>query len=275
MEADDTPTADPYTPIEIRCYFVRKRNCLAVRGQFAPLFVDYYLHLANNHLQVTQFQDGILKDGLVALTLHLASRPWKEHHAWTIHFQRPMVNLFLCGDNTTSKVVGRTFDRDVKDVQRNMFFSQVIESHSHEPRTSAVEFEGNNVFRAAEQFYLQSEQRLGRIFDYGDEDYVMLSAQPQCDEEWLDSLTAEDARNMDKTEELSLLETRVYHFECGCSEPRIWEVLAPHCTNGAADLFENEEQLQVSCRRCGAQYRILREQFEAYLESRTARRTRD
>lgn len=269
MEPEDIPAPEPFTPIEIRCYFVRKRNCLAVRGQFAPLFVDYYLHLASNHLQVTQFQDGVIKDGLAAITLHLASRPWNEHHAWTLHFQHPMVNLFLVGDNAASKVVGRTFDRDVKDAKKNLFFSQVMHANQTEPRTSAVEFTGNNVFRALEQFYEQSEQRQGRLFDYGDEDYVLIVAQPDVDQAWLENLTVEDVREMDKQEELSLLETRTYHFECGCSEQRIWEVLAPHCAGGAADLFEEAEQVQVSCRRCGAQYRILREQFEAYLESRT------
>ena len=252
MEADDIPTPEPFTPIEIRCYFVRQRNCLAVRGQFAPLFVDYYLHLASHHLVVTQFQDGILKDGLAALTLHLASRPWNEHHAWTLHFQHPMVNLFLVGDNASSKVVGRTFDRDVKDVKTNLFFSQVMLANQTEPRTSTVEFAGNNVFRAAEAFYLQSEQRVGRIFDYGDEDYVLICAQPGCDEAWLEGLTNEAVRDLDKMEDLSLLETRTYHFECGCSEQRIWEVLAPHCSGGAGDLFESAEQVQVSCRRCGA-----------------------
>ncbi len=30
---------------EIRCYFVRKRNCLLVRGRFSGMYMDYYLHL--------------------------------------------------------------------------------------------------------------------------------------------------------------------------------------------------------------------------------------
>ena len=274
MQPEDTPPTDPFTPIEIRCYFVRGRNALMVRGQFAPLFVDYYLHMAQHNLHPTQFQDGVLKDGLAALVLHLASRPWNEQHAWTVHFQKPLVNLFLSGDNDTSKVTGRVFDRDVKDTRHNLFFSQLIKPGLDEPRTSTVEFEGSNVFRATEHFYAQSEGRTARFFDYGDEEYVFISAQPQCDVAWLESLDVEKVRELDTTEELSLLETRVYHFECGCSERRIWDVLAPHCRNGADDLFGAEEMLSVSCRRCGATYRIQREQFEAFMESRLNQESR-
>ncbi len=265
MQSDDFPTTDSFSSIELRSYFVRHRNALAVRGQFAPLFVDYYLHLAGNALTLSQFQDAALKDGLAAMTLHLAARPWNEQHAWTLHFQKPLVNLFLCGDNQESKVAGRIFDRDVKDTRTNLFFSQLVKPGLAEPRTSTVEFNGPNVFRAVEHFYEQSEQRLARFFDYGDEEYVFISAQPGCDEAWLQGLDTEAIRTLDQTEELSLLETRYYHFECGCTEQRIWQVLAPHCRGGAEDLFGADEQLMVSCRRCGANYRILREQFEAYL----------
>jgi molecular chaperone Hsp33 len=267
VEAEDTPSNDPFSTIEIRSYFVRGRNALAVRGQFAPLYVDYYLHLSQHNLKLSQFQDGVMKDGLTALTLHLSSRPWNEQHAWTVHFQKPLVNLFLCGDNQTSKVTGRIFDRDVKETEQNLLFSQLIKSGLNEPRTSAIQFTGPNVFHAVEKFYEQSEQRLGRFFEYGEEDYVFITAQPQCDEAWLMSLDTETVRQMDQQEELSLLETRYYHFECGCSERRIWEVLLPHCRNGADDLFGSDEHLDVSCRRCAAHYRIQREQFEAYLEA--------
>jgi molecular chaperone Hsp33 len=267
VQPDDSPLPDPFSTIEIRSYFVRHRNALVVRGHFAPLFVDYYLHLAQNKLVLSQFQDAAMKDGLAALTLHLASRPWNEQHAWTLHFQKPLVNLFLCGDNQSSKVAGRIFDRDIKDTRTNLFFSQLIKEGLSEPRTSTVEFNGSNIFRATEHYYLQSEQRVGRYFDYGDEEYVFISAQPGCDLPWLEALDTEAIRELDKREQLSLLETRFYHFECGCTERRIWQVLAPHCRGGAEELFGAEEHIDVSCRRCGSNYRIQREQFEAFLAS--------
>ena len=38
-------------PVEIRCYFVRQRNCLLVRGKFSDLYMDYYLHLMQHEGQ--------------------------------------------------------------------------------------------------------------------------------------------------------------------------------------------------------------------------------
>src|SRR6056297_1594322 len=86
-------------PIEIRCYFVRERNALAVRGEFSSIYTDYYLHLMQHRIRYGEEQDNILKDGLAAMTLHLASRPWNEAVAWTINWQDPLQNIFLTGSN--------------------------------------------------------------------------------------------------------------------------------------------------------------------------------
>jgi molecular chaperone Hsp33 len=269
VDSEDTPSSDPFSQIELRSYFVRKRNALLVRGQFTDLFVDYYLHLAQNNLVLTSYQDSSLKDGLVAMTLHLASRPWNEHHAWSIHIQNPTLNLFLCGDNATSRVTGRAFSKEVtSSTDRNMMAAQMQRKGMTEPRSSMVEIGAEGMFRAIEHFYAQSEQRTARIFELDDENYVFITAQPQCDLDWLNELTVAAVRDLDQYEELSLLEQRSYHFECGCDLRRIWDVLLPHCINGVADLFGLDEFLQVGCRRCGAEYRIQREQFEAYWQSR-------
>jgi len=37
--------------VDLRSYFVRKRNALLVRGRFSPLYLDYYLHLMQHALQ--------------------------------------------------------------------------------------------------------------------------------------------------------------------------------------------------------------------------------
>ena len=36
--------------IEVRCYFVRDRNALAVRANFAPAYLDHYLHLMQHEI---------------------------------------------------------------------------------------------------------------------------------------------------------------------------------------------------------------------------------
>ena len=53
-------------PIQIRCYFVRERNALLVRGEFSSLYTDYYLHLMQHQIRYEEPQDNLLKDGLAA-----------------------------------------------------------------------------------------------------------------------------------------------------------------------------------------------------------------
>ena len=64
--------------IEIQCYFVRERNALLVRGDFSPLYTDYYLHLMQHGIRHSPELDGMLKDAMAMLTLHLTARPWAE-----------------------------------------------------------------------------------------------------------------------------------------------------------------------------------------------------
>ena len=45
-----------------------------------------------------QENDQKLKDALAGCALHLASRPWGEVSAWTIHFADPLINIFVTGN---------------------------------------------------------------------------------------------------------------------------------------------------------------------------------
>lgn len=261
----DVPPAEAASPLSLKCYFVRHRNALLVRGGFSGFFMDYYLHLMEAGIKHPPELDRMLKDALVGVVMHCAARPWNERHAWTVNFQHPLANFFVTGDNTNACVAGRVFTEDVKRAERSVFYAQA-QKHLDEPRLSAVEIDGANFLRAVEQFYQRSEQRMARFFEYGPDDYVFLSAQPQCDLPWLEGLTDEAIRQLDKTEELSLLEERTYHWECGCNQERIYQVLAPHARQGMEDLFAGDEFLKITCPRCARQYRAHREQFEAWLE---------
>ena len=68
--------------------------------------------------------------------------------------------------------------------------------------------------------------RLGRYFQHGPEDFVFVSAQPQCDLAWLEQLDDAAILTLDQTEQLSLLERRSYRWECGCTQARMFAVLA-------------------------------------------------
>lgn len=93
----------------------------------------------------------------------------------------------------------------------------------------------------------------------------MISAQPGCDLDWLRGLDDERVRALDATETLSLLEQRAYRWACGCSQERMFSILAPIMRADAAELFGGEAAIRISCPRCGALHIITREALEAYV----------
>ena len=252
--------------IKVRSYFVRGRNALVARADLGELYVDYYLHQGQHGYQHVPAHDAMLKEALAALMLHCASRPWNETWAWTIHFAEPLLNLFVTGDNRRGMLVGQLFTENVKAYPRGRFAADMVRERG-EPRRSVVEFEGAEVFPAVEHFYAQSEQRPARYFRHGPEDFVMVSAQPQCDLAWLEALDEDAIRALDTTETLSLLEERRYHWECGCSQERMLAVLGPMMRSDPAGLFGDGEVLRISCPRCGARHTVTREALEAYVSA--------
>lgn len=263
----NTPSQDPGPePVEIQCYFVRERNALAVRGRFSPLYTDYYIHLLEHQVRYSAEDDLALKDALAALTLHLASRPWNEAIAWTLSWQDPLKNVFVTGSNRQGNVTGRVFTEDVRERENNLFYVNTIVD-GQAGRQSMIEVDRFDFFHIGERYYDQSEQRLGRYFRHSDEDYLLITSQPDCDLAWLESLDDDAIRTLDSDEELSLLETRVYQFDCGCSQDRIFPLIASMSDEVKEEIFGNSETLPASCPRCGARYIITREALEAFVKA--------
>ena len=249
--------------VEVRTYFVRGRNALLARGDFGPLYIDYYLHLADQKLRYANDHDAMLKDALAAMTLHLASKPLDEVAAWTLNFHEPNVNLFVTGKSRPGSVTGRVFTEDVRDFGKNILISQATRP-DHAPLQSMIEFNTHEIFPSVEQFYDQSEQRPTRLFRYDEEDIVMISAQPDCDLDWLAALTEEDVRALEGKETLSLLEQRNYIFHCGCSVERLYPIIAKLNEEDLAYLFQQDEAVSLQCPRCGVRYVTPRTHFLAW-----------
>lgn len=249
--------------IEVRTYFVRGRNALVARADFSELYASLYLHQMDHGMRFAPEYDQLLRDALAAITLHCASRPWKETAAWTVNFQSPLANIFVGGDNRQGSVVGTVLTENVKEAERNVFYADTL-AENQPLRRSVVEFEGSDFLKAAETFYRQSEQRPARIFRHDEEDLVLIAAQPDCDIAWLEGLDEAAVRRLDEDAELSLLEKRNYRFECGCTQERMMASLASVMRRGE-DLFENEETLRIHCPRCGARHTITQEGMEAFL----------
>ncbi|MDQ6622254.1 MAG: Hsp33 family molecular chaperone HslO [Verrucomicrobiota bacterium] len=254
--------------LKVRTYFVRERNALVARADFSELYVDYYLHQGQYGYHHAPAHDGMLKEALAALTLHCASRPWNEAWAWTIHFQEPLLNLFVTGDNRRGIIVGQIFTENVKNDGRNLFCADLVREREAS-RRSSIEFTSRTPFAIVEEYYARSEQRPARYFQHGPEDFVMISAQPGCDLEWLHSLGDEEVRALDGKETLSLLEERIYRWGCGCSPERMFTILAPMMRADPAGLFGEEAAIRISCPRCGARHTVTRASLEAYLAEKT------
>lgn len=266
MSDNAIPTQEPddSTSLEVRTYFVRGRNALVARAAFESLYVDYYLYQGRLGVQHAPFHDGLFKELLAALTLYCASRPWNETIAWTAHLERPRLNLFATGDNPRGTIVGQIFTDNVKEMGKNLFFADVARGSQPQHRSS-VDFEGLKLFQAAEIFHARSEQRPARYFAHGEEDFVLVAAQPDCDLDWLASLTDDAIRALDQTEQLSLLETRSYRWHCGCTQDRMMAALGPVMKTDPTGLFGEEASLRMRCPRCGLRYLITREGMEAWL----------
>lgn len=248
--------------VPVRSFFVRNRNALLVRGHFSPLFMDYYLHLMQHGLRNDKEADEMIKDLLAAVTLHLCSRPQDEVCAWTVHVQRPLLNLFVTGGSRPGRVTGRVFADDVKDTGKNLFIATVNRGQEV-GRQSMVDFETRDMLEAVEHFYTQSEQRVTRFFRGEDEELIMLSAEPDCDEQWLLALEEEDLLVLGQKEHLTPLETRPYIFECGCSIDRLYPLIDRLSDDDLDHVFA-DGLATITCPRCAAIFRAPRVDFDEW-----------
>ncbi|WP_035601250.1 Hsp33 family molecular chaperone HslO [Haloferula sp. BvORR071] len=256
MPEPEEVQVEEYTKVE--SIFVRHRNALLLRANFTPIYTDYYLHLMQHGIRHSADLDQMLKDSFAGLTLHLVARPWAETIAWTANLRAPRVNVFVTGGSLQESITGRLFTEDVREPDRNFFYSQTTAKNLPEPRLSTVEVEGRDPLAWVEQYYAQSEQRPARMFRHEDEWFSLIVAQPDCDEAWLAGLDAESAERIQATEETTLLETRRFRFHCGCDLSKILPVLGSW-RERPDDLFEDADVITVQCPRCAARYKVTRD----------------
>jgi molecular chaperone Hsp33 len=249
--------------VSVRSSYIRHRNVLAIDAELSPLFVDYYLHLNDIHLRPDPEIDRMEKDLLAALLLYACSRPWNEQFAWTLNIADPSVNLFAAVDNDPGHVIGTVFQEGVRETERSQFFAESVRGNEERHR-SVVEFDSVSILRACETLFMQSEQRHVRLFEFKEERYLMLGAQPDCEIDWLKQLRPDEAEEVLETEECSLLEERRYVWSCGCGHDRLVQLTAAATRSDPSEIFGEDHTVAVTCPRCGRRYRITREMVEAY-----------
>ncbi|MCX8497031.1 MAG: Hsp33 family molecular chaperone HslO [Akkermansiaceae bacterium] len=246
---------EEFTTVE--SIFIRHRNALMLRGQFTPIYTDYYLHLMQHGIRPPADLDQLLKDTLAMLTLHLVARPWAETIAWTANLRAPRINVFVTGSSLMESITGRVFTEDVREPDRNFFYAQTTLAGA-EPSLSTLEIDGKDPIAWVSQYYDQSEQRPARAFRLDDENFVLIAAQPDCDLEWLASLDSAAVQAISQTEETTQLETRRFRFHCGCTVEKILPILSGW-KNRLDDLFGDEQSINIQCPRCAATYQITRD----------------
>lgn len=249
--------APPEDSTRIESIFVRHRNVLMLRGHFPDIYTDYYLHLMQYGLKYPEQLDQALKDLLALLTLQLVARPRSETTAWTINLRAPRVNLFVTGSSKQGQVTGRCFTEDIREPDRNLFYTQTTVD-GREPSLSSIEVEGLDPLRWIEALYAQSEQRPGRAFRLPDETFVLIAAQPDFDAEWLDGLDEKAVAAIEAVEETKLLETRLIRFHCGCTLERVLPILGAW-RDKPDKLFQGDDEITIQCPRCAAKYVVTRD----------------
>ncbi len=244
------------------CRFVRGRNALLCGADFGSMFMDCYLHLGQTGIVLAGGADEKLKLLLATLTLHASARPHAETCAWTLHLEHEQMNVFAVVENPTGHVTGQVFSENVRSTGCNVLHAEIAAA-SLERRRSSVEFAGNDVLRAAETYYAQSEQRPARYFDLGGDTIALLVAQPDCDVPWLESVSVEEVRALLADDARPPLETRLYRFACGCTPERIAGAIWPALQGELDEVFGSEGHIRVTCPRCGERHEIPRELFDA------------
>lgn len=243
---------------KIESIFVRHRNALLLRGQFTPVYTDYYLHLMQHGIRPPAELDQMLKDALAMLALHLVARPWAETIAWTANLRAPRINLFVTGSSVDEAITGRIFTEDVREPDRNFFYSQTTGAENSKPGLSTLEIAGKDPVAWISQFYGQSEQRPARAFRLDDENFALVAAQPDCDLEWLEALDAAAVAKITGNEETTLLETRRFRFHCGCTLDKILPILGGW-KDRLDELFGDAGFISIQCPRCAAKYHVTRD----------------
>lgn len=234
------------------------RNVILSEGHFGSLLEAYANHARIWQTDSDGLIDVMMRQGLAALTLHLANRPRDTSVGLTLNLKRPPLNLFLTGEASERTVTGRAFVDGVRVAESSRLFMQARRP-LHEPTQSTIEVEGFDLLEIFEQYYARSEQHPARFFELGTDAYLMVLALPGIDGAWLRGLDPDGARAL--LDDTTPLEDRTFRFECGCNPQKMVAALRSLFEGRPEELFQGETQVEASCPRCGRRWWIQAEGF--------------
>jgi molecular chaperone Hsp33 len=243
--------------------FLNTERTLAVaEGRFSSLFDAYREHVKRWELPLDGLSLTMMREGLAAVTLHLAARPPDESVGVTINVPSPPLNLFLTGDAASASVTGRAFTEAVKTADTGRMFVQAYRPPERVSQ-STIDVSGLDVLGMFEDFYTRSEQNPAGLYELDEAEgrYVMVLALPDADPGRVESMNRDTARALVENG-LTPLEDRVFRFRCGCNPDKILTALRQIFAADPEELFRGEPEVETFCPRCGARWWVRREEFE-------------
>lgn len=257
MDSLDSPTRAG--SVVIRRYMDEARVAIVSRGSFGDVFAAWRDHAK---LWDGKAPDGLIdvmmRQGLAAATLHLATKRRGEEAAFTVNFTKPPINLFLTGDNARRIVTGRAFTTDVARAPNSRFFVETRRGDSS--FKSVIDVDGLDVVDIFDQYYLKSEQKSGRFYELRDDEFMMIFGLPAANHAWLGDVDVARAREL-APETLKPLDEMTFWFQCGCDPERMLTAMRAIFKNNAEDLFRGDARVEVTCPRCGRRWWVTRERF--------------
>jgi len=238
----------------------RRHDLVLARADLRPLFTAWRRHAHALELLPPEPACRHMEHLLAAVTLYLTLHPPDEFVACTLNLLPYQLNLFASGDNSTYQLTGRVYTRNVKTTESSRLFLE-SQRPRHQPRRSTVDVEGESVLVMFEQYYWRSEQISTRLFSRKGAEFVMLQGLPAADRTWLRRL--EEKTLADYLQgDFERIETRRYSLGCGCHPKKILAVVHGIYQGRPEELFAGQQQVEVSCPRCGRRYWLSREDFD-------------
>ena len=118
------PTTDRIGETLVRRWLDPQRRLSLAAGDFAPILRAYEEHVRRWELPTDGLSHAMMREGLSAFGLHLATRPASETLGITLNIHTPPLNIFLTGDAGERTLTGRAFTEDVQTATSSRLFVQ-------------------------------------------------------------------------------------------------------------------------------------------------------
>ncbi|NNF06246.1 MAG: hypothetical protein HKN21_05765 [Candidatus Eisenbacteria bacterium] len=254
---------DTLGSVTVHRYMDNKHNAMLATGTFTALIAAFSEHANRWEAPLDGLTYTMMRQGLSGMVLHLSFRPNDENIGMTVNFKQPPINVFLSGDASESWVTGRAFVEGVKTTESSRLFMQTHRRKSGATQ-SMIEITGLDLLEVFEQYFKQSVQTPARFFELDKDQFAMILGLPNADRSWIENFTPDQKLFGIWKKTLEPLDQREFKFHCGCTPEKM--VKAVHSIFGEDPdaLFKGEDEVEVSCPRCGTRWTLTESQFNEF-----------